>query len=312
MQSAAIGESTVAPICPGDTPHLRNRQGPRTGKRTWHLTSGSEILPTDAAQFIDDLTRMIARASARICALSPHTLIKRTKVDQSPVTEADEASEAMILQDLEHLLPGVPVISEESAGNKRVPQAGESFLIVDPLDGTREFLAGRDEFTVNLAIVTGGIPIAGIIAAPQRGQVWRGIVGQGAERLRMLADSADQPEAIRSRNWPAKNAVATVSRSHFDADTDAFLNSLGRLTRTASGSALKFCQIAEGSADIYPRLATTCEWDVAAGHALVVAAGGVVASPRGTALHYGRAAENFRVPAFIAWGDARKAATVRI
>jgi 3'(2'), 5'-bisphosphate nucleotidase len=276
------------------------------------LTSGSEILPADAARVFDDLTKMIARASARICALSPHTSIKRTKADQSPVTEADEASEAMILQDLARLLPGVPVISEESTSNKQVPKAGESFLIVDPLDGTREFLAGRDEFTVNLAIVTGGRPIAGIIAAPQRGHVWRGIVGHGAERLRMLADSADQPATIRTRNWPAQNAVATVSRSHFDADTDAFLGSLGPVTRIACGSALKFCQVAEGSADVYPRLATTCEWDVAAGHALVVAAGGVVASPKGPALGYGRAAENFRVPAFIAWGDAGKAATVTI
>ena len=276
------------------------------------MTSGSEILPADAAQLFDDLTKMIARASARIRALSPHTSIKRTKPDQSPVTDADEASEAMILQDLERLLPGVPVISEESARNKQVPGAERSFLIVDPLDGTREFLAGRDEFTVNLAIVTGGIPIAGIIAAPQRGQVWRGIVGHGAERLRMVADGADQAQAIRTRNWPDKNAVATVSRSHFDADTDSFLRSLGPITRIASGSALKFCQVAEGSADVYPRLATTCEWDVAAGHALVVAAGGVVVSPKGSALEYGRASENFRVPAFIAWGDARKAATIRI
>src|SRR5258708_34381190 len=120
----------------------------------------------------------------------------------------------MILQDSEALVTGVPVISEESDSNKLVPKAGDSFLIVDPLDGTREFLAGRDEFTVNLAIVTGGKPIAGIIAAPQRGQVWRGIVGHGAERLRMLADNAEQPTAIRTRNWPAQSAVATGSRSH--------------------------------------------------------------------------------------------------
>src|SRR5258708_28754126 len=111
----------------------------------------------------------------------------------------------MILQDLARLLPGVPVISEESASNKLVPKAGESFLIVDPLDGTREFLAGRDEFTVNLAIVTGGKPIAGIIAAPQLGQVWRGIVGHCAVRRPMLADNAGPPTAIRTRNWPAQN-----------------------------------------------------------------------------------------------------------
>jgi 3'(2'), 5'-bisphosphate nucleotidase len=101
-----------------------------------------------------------------------------------------------------------------------------------------------------------------------------------------------------------------VSRSHFDARTDAFLSRLAPVTRSPSGSAIKFCQIAEGAVDVYPRLATTCEWDVAAGHALVVAAGGIVTSPQGTALPYGRVAENFRVPAFIAWGDPAKAATI--
>jgi 3'(2'), 5'-bisphosphate nucleotidase len=185
-------------------------------------------------------------------------------------------------------------------------------LIVDPLDGTREFLAGRDEFTVNLAIVTRGVPIAGIIAAPRRGQVWRGIVGEKAVRLRLLKDGADQARPIRTRTWPRERPVAAVSRSHFDTATDSFLASLGPIERTASGSAIKFCQIAEGTADVYPRLATTYEWDVAAGQALVVAAGGAVKTPQGQPLEYGRAAEHFRVPAFIAWGDAgRSAATHR-
>ena len=131
-----------------------------------------------------------------------------------------------------------------------------------------------------------------------------------AERLRLLEDGADQAQPIRTRAWPREGAVAAVSRSHFDTATDAFLASLGPITRTASGSAIKFCQVAEGAADIYPRLATTCEWDVAAGQALVVAAGGTVKTPQGQALEYGRTAENFRVPAFIAWGDATKSAAV--
>jgi 3'(2'), 5'-bisphosphate nucleotidase len=155
------------------------------------------------------------------------------------------------------------------------------------------------------------VPIAGIIAAPRRGRVWRGVAGEKAERLRLLPGGADQAETIRTRNWPGPGAIAAVSRSHFDSATDAFLASLGSISRNASGSAIKFCQVAEGTADVYPRLAITCEWDVAAGHAIVAAAGGVVESPQGSPLTYGRARENFRVPAFIAWGDARKPAEKR-
>jgi 3'(2'), 5'-bisphosphate nucleotidase len=276
----------------------------------WNLTSGSEILPAQAARLLDDLTSIIADACAEIRAVSRGTVLQQTKADQSPVTAADKASEAAILEGVARLLPDVPVVSEESVDASQTRFDG-SFLMVDPLDGTRELLAGRDEFTVNLAIITHGVPIAGIIAAPKRGQLWRGIVGVRAERLRLLEDRADQPQMIRTRRWPGQGAVAAVSRSHFDAATDAFLTSLGSITRSTSGSAIKFCQIAEGTADVYPRLATTCEWDVAAGHALVVAAGGAVKSPQGLPLAYGRATENFRVPAFIAWGDTGKAASVK-
>jgi 3'(2'), 5'-bisphosphate nucleotidase len=271
--------------------------------------SGSEIQPGEAVRLLDDLTRIIAHACAEIHAISPATVAQRIKPDQSPVTIADEVSEATILQGLARLLPGVPVISEESAHNRQTAGLDTSFLIVDPLDGTREFIAGRDEFTVNLAVVTRGVPIAGIVAAPERGRLWRGVIGEKAERLRLLADGADDAQAIHTRRWPGQGAVAAVSRSHFDEATDAFLASLGPITRKASGSAIKFCQVAEGAVDVYPRLATTCEWDVAAGHALVVAAGGKVMNPSGSPLAYGRATENFRVPAFIAWGDPDKAAS---
>jgi 3'(2'), 5'-bisphosphate nucleotidase len=273
--------------------------------------SGSEILPGEAVRLLDDLTRLIARACAEIRKVSPATAAQRLKPDQSPVTAADEISETVILEGLARLLPGIPVISEESAPDMPIAGLDKSFLVADPLDGTREFIAGRDEFTVNLGIITRGVPIAGIVAAPERRQIWRGVVGEKAERLRLLADGADDAVAIHTRRWPDAGAVAAVSRSHLDAGTEAFLASLGPLTRNASGSAIKFCQVAEGSADIYPRLATTCEWDVAAGHALVVAAGGKVMSPQGSPLAYGRTAEKFRVPAFIAWGDAGKAVTAR-
>ena len=259
---------------------------------------------------LDDLTAIVARASAVIRAIPSHSVDRRLKADSSPVTAADEASEATILKGLARLLPEIPVVSEEMTDSQAPPALDRSFIVVDPLDGTREFLAGSDQFTVNLAIVTHGVPIAGIIAAPNHGQVWRGVVGMGAERLRLLPDSGVEPQAIRTRHWPAQGAVAAVSRSHFDPATEAFLSRLGPVTRNPSGSAIKFCQIADGAVDVYPRLATTCEWDVAAGHALVVAAGGIVTTPQGSALPYGRVAENFRVPAFIAWGDPAKAAAV--
>ena len=272
---------------------------------------GSDISPAQAGQLMDDLSVLIARACAEIGATSPTTAVRRLKSDQSPVTGADEASEAVILRGLARLLPKLPVVAEESASAAAPIDLTGSFIIVDPLDGTREYLAGRDEFTVNLAIVTRGLPIAGIIAAPKRGQLWRGVIGHGAERLRLSDSGGDRAEAIKTRSWP-DDPVATVSRSHMDAATDNFVSALGPIARVPCGSAIKFCHIAEGSADIYPRLGTTCEWDVAAGHALVAAAGGLVTSPRGMPITYGRTAENFRVPAFVAWADPGKAAAVKI
>jgi len=274
------------------------------------LATRSEITPPEAGRLMGELTAIVARASALILKVSPdsgHTL----KADQSPVTAADEASEAEILKGLARLLPGVPVVSEEMSSREAPPKLDGSFILVDPLDGTREFIAGRDEYTVNVAIVTGGVPIAGIVSAPKQHKVWRGVLGHGAERLRMLADSADQPQAIRARRWPADRGVAVVSRSHLDPATEAFVTKLGPVSRDESGSAVKFCRIAEGAADVYPRLGTTCEWDVAAGHAVVASAGGVVTDRQGAPLKFGDAAGNFRVPAFIAWGDPEKAKSFR-
>jgi 3'(2'), 5'-bisphosphate nucleotidase len=260
---------------------------------------------------MDDLSALIAHACAEIGAASPTTVARRLKPDQSPVTAADEASEAVILQGLARILPEVPVVAEESASAAVPADLTGSFVIVDPLDGTREFLAGRDEFTINLAIVTRGLPVAGIVAAPKQGRLWRGVIGHGAERLRLSDGSSGRADAISTRPWPDA-PVAAVSRSHLDASTEKFVSALGPITRVPCGSAIKFCHIAEGSADIYPRLATTCEWDVAAGHALVAAAGGIVTTPLGVPLTYGRAAANFRVPAFVAWGDPSKAAALKI
>jgi 3'(2'), 5'-bisphosphate nucleotidase len=231
------------------------------------------------------------------------------------VTAADEASEAIILDGVAKLLPGVPIISEEAGASAAVGSGANDLVLVDPVDGTRELVAGRDEFTVNLGLVRSGAPVLGIVAAPALALVWRTAPGGGAERFRLTpgasASTATEVRAIRTRRMPKSGIVAAISRSHFDAATGAFLTRLGTrfgdVTRLESGSAIKLCRVAEGSADVYPRLAATHQWDVAAGHAIVTAAGGVVTTPEGAPLVYGPPAGGLRVGGFIAWGDAAAA-----
>jgi 3'(2'), 5'-bisphosphate nucleotidase len=196
------------------------------------------------------------------------------------------------------------VISEETTGHRPMAGLNARWLIVDPLDGTREFLAGLDEFTVNIALVERGMPVAGVVAAPARGVAWRGYVGLGAETVALTATAA-AGTAIRTRRRPASGATVLVSRSHLDPATDTYVARLPQPVRVGCGSALKFCLIAEGSADLYPRLGPTSEWDVAAGHAVLLAAGGDIRRPDGSPLRYGeKSAEgNFLIPGFIASGD---------
>jgi 3'(2'), 5'-bisphosphate nucleotidase len=269
-------------------------------------TPKGELAVADGA-LLDRLTTIVSAAAAAILEVRAGSLDARTKADSSPVTAADHAAEAVILAGLAHELPGVPVVSEEAAGQAPPAHLPDTFIVVDPLDGTREFIAGRDEFTVNVAIVRGGRPVLGIVAAPALAMLWRGAEAMPAERLRLSpgapASAAQERTAIRCRALPNGGLVAAVSRSHLDAQTEAFLARLRHVDEIVSGSALKFCRVAEGMADLYPRLAPTCEWDVAAGHAVVAAAGGMITTPEGAPLPYGRIAEQFRIPAFIAWGD---------
>ena len=199
--------------------------------------------------------------------------------------------------------------SEESVQLAKPPYHG-SFFLIDPLDGTKEFVAGRNEFTVNLALVTNGTPLLGIIGAPALGLIWRGIVGRGAERLAVDNTSPGTAEPIRTRRHPAPGApwIVAVSRSHGDSRTEAFIAARPGAVRQMLGSAVKLGRVAEGGADIYPRLAPTSEWDVAAGHAIVTAAGGRITDSKGAALQFGSGREGFRVPEFIAWGDPAAAA----
>jgi 3'(2'), 5'-bisphosphate nucleotidase len=250
------------------------------------------------AAVIDALTDVAAQAADRIVALAGRAA--RTKDDGSPVTAADEAAEDIICAGLGRLLPDVPVISEEQATrHPPQPAGGSSYFLVDPLDGTREFIAGRYEYTVNIALVTDGVPLLGIICTPAHGQVWRGIVGRGADQLSLKAPGR-RPSPIHARPRPADQPVVLVSRSHLDARTSAFLDAVPGARAMACGSSVKFCRIAEGAADLYPRLAPTRDWDVAAGHAILTAAGGTIAAPDGSPLRYGTS--DFLLPAFIAAG----------
>jgi 3'(2'), 5'-bisphosphate nucleotidase len=258
-----------------------------------------------AAALMDSLTDLVARAGAAILRVNRGTMAIDGKTDGSPVTEADLAADRVIAEGLARLIPAVPALSEERL-HLATPPYGGSFFLIDPLDGTKEFVAGRNEYTVNLALVTDGVPVLGIVGAPALGLLWRGLVGRGAERVTVTGDACfGAPEPIHTRPVPAPGQPWTVavSRSHGDSRTEAFIASRPGAVRQMLGSAVKFARVAEGGADIYPRLASTCEWDVAAGHAVVVAAGGKVTDSAGNALRFGGLREGFIVPEFIAWGD---------
>jgi 3'(2'), 5'-bisphosphate nucleotidase len=271
-------------------------------------------LTAPAASLIDDLTALVSEAAAAIMRIGPKGA--RMKDDRTPVCNADEAAEALLLEGLARLMPAVPVVSEEACARGARPRAGTQFFLVDPLDGTREFLAGLNEYTVNLALIADGVPELGIIAAPALGRVWRGAAGHGGERLD-LAPGAPPAAArdvtpLRPRRRPARGLIAAVSRSHLDPRTAAFVAALPEAEQMTCGSSLKFCRLAEGAADVYPRLAPTSEWDIAAGHALLTASGGVISAPDGAPLAYGRADESFRVPGFVAWADPAAADAVSV
>jgi 3'(2'), 5'-bisphosphate nucleotidase len=257
-----------------------------------------------AAALLEPLTELAIRAGEAILAVNRSAMKVDGKLDGSPVTEADLAADRIIAEGLARLVPQVPSLSEERAQLATPPYHG-SFFLIDPLDGTKEFVAGRGEFTVNLALVTDGTPLLGIVGAPALGLIWRGIVGRGAERLTLRDGNAPLVTPIHTRPCPPRGNPWTVavSRSHGDKRTEAFIAERSGAVRAELGSAVKFGRVAEGEVDIYPRLSPTCEWDVAAGHAVVTAAGGKITDSKGAALRFGHGAKDFIVPEFIAWGD---------
>jgi 3'(2'), 5'-bisphosphate nucleotidase len=223
----------------------------------------------------------------------------RSKDDDSPVTDADEAAETFILQALETLTPEIPVVSEEAmAAGARPDISGGLFWLVDPLDGTKEFLARNDEFTVNIALIQDGAPVAGVVHAPAMAKTWAG-AGAGSATF----SRADQPpQGIEVRRPPEDGLVVVASRRHGAArDLDRFLADYDVAEQVAAGSSLKFCLVAGGEADLYPRFGRTMEWDTAAGHAVLLAAGGsVTRADDGSPLRYAK--PGFENPHFIARG----------
>ncbi|NQE62492.1 3'(2'),5'-bisphosphate nucleotidase CysQ [Caulobacter sp. RHG1] len=221
------------------------------------------------------------------------------KADESPVTEADRAGERLILQRLSELYPDVLVISEEHASEFGTPDAvGPRFFLVDPVDGTKAFVRGDPNFTVNIGLIENGVPVAGAVCAPATGEVWFTTADGAVKR-----DAPGGPEApARVRPWPTGQALGLVSHTMREEKAAELAAEYGFDLRSPMDSSIKMCRIAEGSADIYPRHGPTSEWDTAAAHAVLVAAGGTFTQPDGSPFTYGKAGQAFRNGWFVARG----------
>ena len=221
-------------------------------------------------------------AGAEILKLVAAGFEVETKGDESPVTICDRAAELIILDALRDCAPGVPVIAEEEVAAGRIPAHGDTYFLVDPLDGTKEFVRGGSDYTVNIGLIVSGSPVLGVVYQPAEDLLWGGLVGGGAFR-----EAAERrPIAVRDLG---DERAAVASKSHFNQATADYLEqAIGACGYVSVGSSLKFCIVAEGRADIYPRLSPTSEWDTAAGHAVLLAAGGRVDDPQGSALRYGK------------------------
>jgi 3'(2'), 5'-bisphosphate nucleotidase len=257
------------------------------------------IAPEIAQKLRMDLAEIACRAGAAILDIYNSGFTVRDKDDRTPVTEADERSEALIVAALATLTPDIPVVGEESFASGKVPfpqPPPAQFWLVDPLDGTREFVSRNGQFAVSIGLISDGRPLLGVLHSPVEDIVWTGCVGSGA--FRRQGKGPEQP--IRARAKPVEGIVVVASRSH-SSGTEAAIAGDGKVAEIRRiGSALKFGLIAEGSADLYPRLGPTSEWDTCAGEAVLVAAGGHVERLDGRPLEYGK--PGFRNPDFVARG----------
>lgn len=259
---------------------------------------------------ISDLARALIPAAhqAGRCILSHFGQAEvEYKEDQSPVTAADREADAIIVEHLSTLVPDIAIISEESSPDLQIG-SNDTFFLIDPLDGTKEFINGRDEFTVNIALIEQGAPRFGLVYAPASAKLYVTLEPDHALMAHMdpgqtlPAFEALDFATIKTRKPDTSGLVAAVSRSHLNTETKDFLKKHNISQTFTSGSSLKFCCLAEGLADVYPRFGRTMEWDTAAGHAVLCAAGGEVVDETGAPLHYGKFGNSYANPGFIAWG----------
>ena len=250
--------------------------------------------------FMQSLIDLAVLAGAEIMAIYATDFSAKAKGDLTPVTEADEAAEKIILAGLAKIGPAVPVISEEAASAGKIPDVSERFFLVDPLDGTKEFISKNGEFTVNIALVENGVPSAGVVYAPALKRIFWGEKGRGAAQGKIEGDTPGAWQPLSVRTLPADGAIVVASRSHRDQATEDYLRKVKVKSLCSAGSSLKFCLVAAAEADLYPRFGRTMEWDTAAGHAVLLAAGGKVVTVDGPELTYGKRARGYDNPGFIA------------
>ena len=245
------------------------------------------------------LAAITEEAAALIMPLWRSGVTVHSKADDSPVTEADRRGETLILERLGQQFPDIPIISEEDASEFGTPDAiGPRFFLVDPLDGTKAFIRGDAHFTVNIGLIESGVAVAGAVTAPALGQTW--FTSSGGALRRQVGET--DAESVRVRPWPKGEAIALVSHTLKPEHADLLIARYGFDQRQPMDSSIKLCMVAQGSADIYPRHGTTMEWDIAAGHAVLTAAGGTVLGLEGAPFVYGKADEGFKNPGFVARG----------
>ena len=250
-----------------------------------------------------DFARICLDAAVPVMTVYAFDFEATSKADRTPVTEADHLAEAIITARLAELMPDVPVLAEEAFADGARPVTERRFLLVDPVDGTREFINRTGEFTLNIALIEDAAPVAGCVYAPALQRLYIG--GEMAYGGNLRPGSAldmSRLRPVRTRAPSVGRLAAVASRSHLDPESVAFLEARGVAETVNAGSSLKFCTVAEGAADLYPRFGPTMEWDTAAGHAVLAAAGGQVTRPDGSPFVYGKVEDGYRNGPFIAWG----------
>ena len=244
-------------------------------------------------------------AGAAIMTIYDSDFAVDVKKDASPVTAADAAGEAVILAALATLAPDIPVVAEEEAAAGRIPDTDGHFFLVDPLDGTKEFIGRNGDFTVNIALIENHAPSLGVVYTPVERRLFVGDAGESTAWSAIVDEAGviGPRHPLRIRPAPSDGLAAVASRSHNSPETEAYLDQFNVATRMSRGSSLKICMVACGDADLYPRLAPTMEWDIAAGDAVLRAAGGSLSGPDGAPMRYGK--PRFFNPAFVAAGDVQ-------